>query len=287
MAVYDLGRWLRGTCTMAVLSVCTLAGAQPRPAVAPTVPAQPVQPAQDAALQLKPANLPGNAGNAANAAVDPNAIRVLLAPELETTLVSQMVGRITTLNASLGTRVAKGRTVVGFDCKESHARLQMAQAEHAAAYETMDVKTRLLNLEAAGESEVTLAKAAVDRANAAIAVSRAQIGQCNVVAPFSGHVVRVHVKPHQGVNVGAPLVEMVGDGPLKVRLNAPSRLLRTLQVGTPFEVSIDETGKTYSAKVTALNARVDAVAQTVELEGRIDGKPAELLAGMTGTARFK
>ena len=124
-------------------------------------------------------------------------------------------------------------------------------------------------------------------ANAAIAVSRAQIGQCNVVAPFSGHVVRVHVKPHQGVNVGAPLVEMVGDGPLKVRLNAPSRLLRTLQVGTPFEVSIDETGKTYSAKVTALNARVDAVAQTVELEGRIDGKPAELLAGMTGTARFK
>lgn len=281
MAVYDLGRWLRGTCTMAVLSVCTLAGAQPRPAVAPTVPVQPVQPAQDAALQLKWANLPGNA------AVDPNAIRVLLAPELETTLVSQMVGRITTLNASLGTRVAKGRTVVGFDCKESHARLQMAQAEHAAAYETMDVKTRLLNLEAAGESEVTLAKAAVDRANAAIAVSRAQIGQCNVVAPFSGHVVRVHVKPHQGVNVGAPLVEMVGDGPLKVRLNAPSRLLRTLQVGTPFEVSIDETGKTYSAKVTALNARVDAVAQTVELEGRIDGKPAELLAGMTGTARFK
>lgn len=266
---------------MAVLSVCTLAGAQPRPAVAPTVPVQPVQPAQDAALQLKSANLPGNA------AVDPNAIRVLLAPELETTLVSQMVGRITTLNASLGTRVAKGRTVVGFDCKESHARLQMAQAEHAAAYETMDVKTRLLNLEAAGESEVTLAKAAVDRANAAIAVSRAQIGQCNVVAPFSGHVVRVHVKPHQGVNVGAPLVEMVGDGPLKVRLNAPSRLLRTLQVGTPFEVSIDETGKTYSAKVTALNARVDAVAQTVELEGRIDGKPAELLAGMTGTARFK
>ena len=32
---------------------------------------------------------------------------------------------------------------------------------------------------------------------------------------------------------------------------------------------------------------VDAVAQTVELEGRIAGKPADLLAGMTGSARFK
>ena len=88
-------------------------------------------------------------------------------------------------------------------------------------------------------------------------------------------------------NVGSPLVEMVSEGPLKVRLNAPSRLLRTLQVGTPFEVAIDETGKSYAAKVTAINARVDAVAQTVELEGRIEGKNPELLGGMTGVARFK
>ena len=231
---------------------------------------------------------PGNPSAPAGAvAVDPNAIRVLLSPELETTLVSQMVGRIVTLNASLGARVVKGRTVVAFDCGESHARLQMAQAEHAGAYETLDVKTRLLNLEAAGESELTLAQAAVNRASAAIALSRAQLGQCNVAAPFTGRVVRVHVKPHQGVNVGSPLVELVSDGPLKVRLNAPSRLLRTLRVGTPFEVTIDETGKTHSAQVTAINARVDAVAQTVELEGRIDGKPTELLAGMTGNARFK
>lgn len=277
MADRAMGRWLRGACALAVLSACALAGAQTRPAVAPAMPAQ------DATLQLKPAALPGNAV----AAADPNAIRVLLAPELETTLVAQMVGRITTLNAALGARVAKGRTVVGFDCSESHARLQMAQAEHAAAYETMDVKSRLQKLEAAGESEVTLAEAAVSRANAAIALSRAQLSQCNVTAPFTGHVVRVHIKPHQGVNVGSPLVEMVSDGPLKVRLNAPSRLLRDLKIGAPFEVSIDETGKVYPAKVTAINARVDAVAQTVELEGRIDGKPAELLAGMTGIARFK
>lgn len=248
-----------------------------------------------AALAQAPADAPASlqpkataqAQPAGGGAADPNAIRVLLSPELETTLVSQMVGRIVTLNASLGARVAKGRMVVGFDCGESLARLQMAQAEHAGAYETLDVKSRLLQLEAAGESEVKLAEAAVNRANAAIAVSRAQLGHCNVAAPFTGRVVRVHVKPHQGVNVGSPLVELVSDGPLKVRLNAPSRLLRALKVGTPFEVAIDETGKTYAAKVTAINARVDAVAQTVELEGRIDGTPAELLAGMTGTARFR
>lgn len=218
---------------------------------------------------------------------EPNAIRVLLVPELETTLVAQMVGRISALNASLGARVPKGRTIVSFDCSESSARLQMAQAEYAGAKETLDVKNRLLALEAAGESEVLLATAAADKANAAIRLSSAQLGQCAVVAPFTGRIVRIHVKPHQGVNVGSPLVEMVSEGPLKVRLNAPSRLLRTLREGTPFGVDIDETGKTYQAKVTAINARVDAVAQTVELEGRMEGKTPELLGGMTGVARFK
>ena len=38
--------------------------------------------------------------------------------------------------------------------------------------------------------------------------------------------------------------------------------------------------------VTGLCSTTDAVAQTVELEARIDGKHAELLAGMSGIARF-
>ena len=219
-------------------------------------------------------------------ATDPNAIRVLLSPELETTLVAQMVGRIATLNAQLGAPIARGRVVVGFDCSEALAKVRMAEAEFASARETLETKQRLRKLDAAGDVEVSLAQAAADRASAAIGVNRAQSAQCSVLAPFSGRVARLHVKPHQGVAVGQPLVDLVSDGPLKLRLNVPSRFLRTLRVGQGFEVDIDETGKTYPARVTAINARVDAVAQTVELEARIDGRPSELLAGMTGIARF-
>lgn len=220
------------------------------------------------------------------APTDPNAIRVLLSAELETTLASQMVGRISALNASLGGAVAKGRVIVAFDCSEANAKLQMAEAEYAMARETLETKSNLRKLEAAGDMEVTLAAATAERAKAAILVSRAQISQCTVLAPFSGRVVKLHVKPFQGVTMGSPLVEMVSDGPLKLRLNVPSKLLRNLRVGSAFEVDIEETGKTYPAKVTAVNARVDAVSQTLELEARIDGYPKGLLAGMTGIARI-
>ena len=220
------------------------------------------------------------------AAGDPNAIRVLLSPELETTLVSQMPGRIAALNASLGMPVARGKTIVALDCSEQVARLQMAEAELLSAREIFQTKTRLRELEAAGEHEVALAAASVDKAKGAIALGRAQSSQCSVTAPFSGRVAKLHVKPHQGVNAGSPLVDLVSDGPLKLRLNVPSVLLRRLNVGTTFEVDIDETGKTYSARITAINARVDAVAQTIELEARINGKPTDLLAGMSGVARM-
>lgn len=241
--------------------------------------------------QSSPAKAPlpaptASAAGASRIGVDPNAIRVLLSPELETTLLAQMAGRVTALNASLGSSVVKGRTIVTFDCSEAAAKLQMAQAEYASARETHETKTRLRALEAAGDMEVALAAAAADRGKAAIAVSRAQLAQCAVLAPFSGRIVKLHVKPYQGVNLGSPLLEMVSDGPLKLRLNAPSRLLRTLRAGTPFEVDIEDTGKTYAARVTAINARVDAVAQTVEVEGRIDGRQPELLPGMSGIARF-
>ena len=235
---------------------------------------------------VRPAPVALSAPTHASSAVNPNAIRVLLTPELETVLASQMLGRISSLRASLGSQVKKGQTLVTFDCSEAQARLRMAQAEYANAKETLDTKEKLRVLEAAGETEVILAKTMADKANAAISLTRVQIGQCSVVAPFTGHVVKLHVKPAQGVNVGVPLLEMVSSGPLKLRLNVPSRWLESVKAGTAFQVSIDETGKSYPAKVSAVNARVDAVAQTVELEASIDGQHPELLAGMSGVARF-
>ena len=248
----------------------------------PPAGAKPVVGAATSKASVPAAPLP-----AAAPAEDPNAIRVLLTPELETTLVAQMVGRISSLKAELGGKVQKGKAVIGFDCGEAAARLNMAQAEYNSARETLNAKERLRKLDAAGDMEVTQAAAGADKAKAAIAMSRAQLAQCTVVAPFTGRVVKVHVKPHQGVNVGAPLLEMISDGPLKLRLNIPSRWLRQVSVGTPFEVDINETGRTYQAKVTLINARVDAVAQTIELEARMDKAEPELLAGMSGIARFK
>lgn len=221
---------------------------------------------------------------AASAGKSAEAIRVLLTPERETTLSSPVAAHIKQFNVSLGAPFAAGQVLASFDCDEPLARMNMAKAELGGAVETHEAKVRMQGLEQASDVEVALAASAVDKARAQTSLYQAQITQCSVTAPWAGRVSKVHVRNHMGVTPGQPLVDLVKSGPLKVRLNVPSRALSSMKVGQLFEVSIDETGKAYQARVSAVNSRVDSVSQTIEIEADMTKTYSDLLPGMSGTA---
>jgi multidrug resistance efflux pump len=103
-----------------------------------------------------------------------------------------------------------------------------------------------------------------------------------VRAPFDGTVARIHVKTGQSVTAGAPIVDVVGSGALKARINAPSRWLAWLRPGQRLEAVIEETGRRYAMRVSRISGRVDAVSQTIEIESTFDDTAASLLPGMSG-----
>ncbi|MDM0110602.1 efflux RND transporter periplasmic adaptor subunit [Variovorax sp. J22R133] len=234
------------------------------------------------ALAQKPPSPPPSV----NASIDPSAIRVLLVAELETTLSAQMNGTLGDLNASLGKQVPKGALLVALQCNEAQARANVAEAELAMSKQNLDAKRSLRDLNAVGDLEVNIAMTEMAKATGARTLAVTQAGYCSVRAPFAARIAKVYVKPYQTVSAGTPLFDIVSDSALKVRLNVPSTLLKQVQPGQAFNVSILETGKTYPARVSAINARVDAVAQTVELEAKLDDKYPDLIAGMSGIARF-
>ena len=217
---------------------------------------------------------------------DSNSPRVLLVAQKETTVVAQFVGQISRLGGELGASISQGGPLVVFDCRELEARTKMSEAEVNASRQQFETKQRLKELGGTGDVEVQLAQANLEKSKAQLEVSRAQMRQCVASAPFSGRIVKLHVKPYQSVTIGQPLVDLVSSGALKVRLNAPSRWLTWLKRGVSFEVKVDETGRSYPAVVSAINGRVDAVSQSVEIEGQLGGVWPELLAGMSGNARF-
>lgn len=264
----------------AILAASAVLAQQPSPAA--SVVAKP----QDLAQPAPPKAVPPAVTPEVPVSSGVERVRVLIAPEQETSMVAAMTGRIQKINIHLGGSFQKGSVLMGFDCSENAARKKIADAELKAARDNYDAKVRLQALQAAGDMEVSLAASAAEKAVGQVELSQTQIAQCSIIAPFSGRVARVHVKQHQGVNVGTPLADIISNGPLKLRLNVPSRWLRTLKVGSSFSVMVDETGRSYPAKVSAISARIDAAAQTIEIEGRFSSSFRELLPGMSGTAQF-
>ena len=215
-----------------------------------------------------------------------DAVRVLLIPDSETTLSSPVTAKIKMLSATIGVSIASGQTLISFDCDEPVARLTMANAELAGAVESHEAKIRMQGLEQASDVEVALAASAAAKARGQVALQKAQVAQCTVVAPWSGRVSKVHVRNHMSVTPGQPMLDLVKSGPLRIKLNVPSRLISKIRAGTLMDVSIDETGMTYQARIQAFNSRVDPVSQTIEIEATISKNHPELLPGMSGVANL-
>lgn len=236
-------------------------------------------PAAEAAPPARAPKPPGRSGEAEVAAL-------ILAGE-ETTLSSQMAGRIGRISAGLGDHVKKGSRLIQFDCSEQKAQLDAADAEYRGARETHLSKLRLQALGAAGELEVTVAAAVADKARSQVELRKSQMAYCGIKAPFSGNVARLRVKPSESVNVGQPLVDLVNPESLKAQMFVPASWITWLRHGAPLTINVRETGQTFKAHVSKVNARVDGVSQQLEIEARIDKGQGRLLPGMVGSASFE
>jgi membrane fusion protein, multidrug efflux system len=219
------------------------------------------------------------------ASSEPEIAALIVAGE-ETTLSSQMAGKILRLSVGLGDRVKKGARLMAFDCSEQRAQFETADAEYRAARETHLARLRLQALGAAGELEVTVAAAAADKARSQVTFRRSQLAYCSVSAPFGGNVARLRVRPSESVNVGQPLVDLVNPASLKAQMFVPAGWITWLRPGAPMNINIRETGQTFKARVSKINSRVDGVSQQLEIEARIEKGQDRLLPGMVGSAVF-
>ena len=266
-----------------ILSILLLAAASA--AWAQTPPSQgtidqapkPATPAAQPAAEPKPAP-------AAPAAAEPEVAALILASE-ETTLSSQMAGRIRVVSVGLGDAVKKGAKLVEFDCSEQQSQLEAAAAEFRAARETHLARLRLQALGAAGELEVTVAAASADKAKSQVTLRESQLAYCRVDAPFTGNVARLRVKASESVNAGQPLVDLVNAKSLKAQMFVPASWITWLRQGSAVKLQVRETGDTVQAKIYKINSRVDGVSQQLEVEARLEPS-RRLLPGMVATATF-
>lgn len=219
-------------------------------------------------------------------ALEQRDISVLIVAGDETTLSSQMAGKIKKIYFGLGDSVSAGALLVEFDCAEQDAQLQTAEAEYRGARETHLTKLRLQALGAAGELEVAVAASGADKAKGQVIFRESQIAYCKLTAPFAGRIAKTRVKVAESIPAGQSMLDLVNSGSLKAQLFVPATWAYWLRPGVRFQVKTSGDNKNYNARVSKLNSRVEGISQSLELEGRFEGSTQGLLPGMVGTALF-
>lgn len=209
-------------------------------------------------------------------------LRAQIKARQSTQISSEMNARISQLKWRDGDRFREGQTLVTFHCSLEEAQLNKARATLEKAVKTYQVKQRLEELHSIGALELAVAKAEQGEAKAETQVSEAVLSRCVIKAPFAGKVTDVTAKPYQSVKIGDPLLEILDDTDLEVEFMAPSKSLPNLASGKHFQVTINETNKSYPAEITRLGGKVDPVSQTIKVYGRIIDKVDDLLPGMSG-----
>jgi RND family efflux transporter MFP subunit len=216
------------------------------------------------------------------ASTDQREIRAQLAPKRYTTLAAEVGAKIARIPVQEGAAFKAGQTLVTFDCSLQSAQLNRARAAQSAADKAYSSNRRLAELNSVGKLELDTSEAEVRKAKADVAAGMAVLGKCSIAAPFSGRVAEQKLREQQFAQAGQAVLDIIDDSVLELAFLVPSRWLAWMKPGTTFQVKIDETGKTYPARIERLGARVDPVSQSIKVNAVIDGKFAELMAGMSG-----
>ncbi len=218
----------------------------------------------------------------ARTAVEKQDIRAQLSPRRYTTIAAEIGAKISRIDVPEGGRFLAGQTLVAFDCSLQQAQLQKAKASLGAAERTFAANKRLAELNSVGKLELEVSEAEASKARAEVSLMNISLDKCRIAAPFGGRVAEQRVREQQYVQPGQALLEILDDSALELDFIVPSKWLVWLKPDQRFQVAIDETGKTYPAKVQRIGARVDPVSQSIKLSAVIDGKFSELVAGMSG-----
>jgi membrane fusion protein (multidrug efflux system) len=265
------------SCSAVLLLAAGLVATAVAQPAAPAAAAKPLVPR----VALAAAGLPPHAARAGGEAETPE-LRAQLSPRRYTTLAAEIGARVQHLAVSEGSAIRAGQVLLRFDCSLQQAQLERARATLGAADRQLAIQRRLVELNATGRLELDQAEAEVAKTRAEMAQIQVQLGKCEVAAPFSGRVAEQRVREQQFVQAGQALLEVLDDTVLEVEFIMPSRWLQSVRVGSTVQVAVDETGRTYAAKVQRLGARVDPVSQSVKVVAAIDGRHADLIAGMSG-----
>lgn len=212
---------------------------------------------------------------------------VILQPSDEATFSSETTASVAKLFVKEGSYFKTGEILIELDCRVQKAEFDKAVAQQAATNIALKSAKKLKAYDAISEFELVKAQSEAAMVNADVSKLSAIMEKCLIKAPFNGAVSDLRVHTYESVKPGDPLLKIVNIEHPIVEMQVPSTWLQWLQVGSLFDVHVNEINKTIPAKIIRINPEIEPVSQTVKIVGELSNTTDKLLPGMSGQANFR
>ncbi len=204
-----------------------------------------------------------------------------IAPNEMVEIKSETEGIVQEINFVEGGRVNKGQMLVLLDeskfaaaVAQTEANLKLSQANYDRAKQLSQDK-----LISQQDYDQTASSFAVNQAT--VDLTRRQLKDARIFAPFSGIVGARPVSPGQVISRNTTLTWLVDLDIVKVEVKVPEKYLRQLQLGQPLEFSVAAfAGEKFRGEVYFISPQLEESTRTALIKAKIPNPEGKLRGGM-------
>ncbi len=203
----------------------------------------------------------------------------------EADLSSNLQAKITAINVKPGDTFKANEPLAKLECDGIEADYEKAKADFSSVKHQYKGYKKLEKKYPSWGYEFKQAKTALIKSRAEIKKTKSALNGCIISASYPGKVYDVYGQIDE-VNIpNKPIIRVVDDSKLILKLEVPSTWPIILKTGTPFIFKPYENEKEYNATVTAIGG-ISTDTQTIPIYGEITPRGENIQSGISGIAIF-
>lgn len=159
-------------------------------------------------------------------------------------------------------KLADDGVVSRIDFEKANVRTQGIEARYSSAL-----------------SEVMQTRAQLSERRAQHALAKQQLEDATIRAPFAGAITRRQASIGEFLPSNAPVITLVKQNPLRVRLSVPERQALRVRNGHPIEIRLEGAADRFHGRVIRMSPAIEAQSRSLTVEGEIPNPTGVLRPG--------
>lgn len=209
-----------------------------------------------------------------------------LLPYEETSIRSEISGRIVLLNIKEGMNVSKGSLLVKLFDGDLQAQLKKLQVQLAIAEKTVERQKQLLDIGGISKQEYDLSELQINNLRADIELVVVNINKTEIRAPFDGRIGLKNISMGAYISPTDILTSISQVNKLKLQFTVPEKYGSVVQRGQDVQFMLDGSTKSYKASVIATESAIEENTRSLAVRSVVDAGDRFLVPGAFAKVRM-